>query len=117
MSGVDFYLNKGFTPQWRYVQRDAAGTIAIWTPTTSTKVVLTGLQITNNNAAATLEITWGNLNINNRRIFVFDVAASTTIYPIFNVIEGTMYDRAIFCNASADASDGWKISAQGFELP
>ena len=111
-----FYLNKGLSPQNRFTAFHGIGTASVWTPTTSTKVVLTGLAIQNNNAAGTIEFTWGNINIDNRRIFAFMVGASSQIFPSFGPIEGTMYDRSIFANVSASGSDGWKVTAMGFEI-
>ena len=116
MSANEFYLNKGLSPKNRYVMFNLVGTVAVWTPTTSTKVVLTGLNIFNNGAAGTIEFTWGDLNINDRRIFVFAVGASSVLSPTFGPVEGTMYDRTIQANVSASGSYGWHVTATGFEI-
>ncbi len=110
----NFYA-KDHAVQNRFVMFNGVGTAAIWTPTTSTKVVLTGLAVASN-LGGTIEFTWGNLNINDRRIFTFFVGTSASIFPVFNAIEGTMYDRAIFANVSQSGSYGWHITATGFEL-
>ena len=116
MSASEFYLNKGARPRTQYTMFNGAGTLQILTPTTSTKIVLTGLSVANNNAAGTIEFTWGNLNIDDRRIFVFHVGASAQIFPIIDAVEGTMYDRGIYANVTASGSYGWQVTAQGFEL-
>lgn len=116
MSASEFYLNKGARPRTQYTMFNGVGTLQILTPSTSMKVALTHLAITNNNAAGTIEFTWGDLNINGRRIFVFMPGASASIFPVINVVEGTMYDRGIYANVSASGSYGWHITAQGFEF-
>lgn len=115
MSSNSYYLEKGFTPQTRYQQWEAATTLAIWTPTTSTRVVLTGLTISNNATTGTMLITFGNLA--GSRIAEFTVGASATISPAIGAIECTAYDRTIFGRPSTSSSTGgWRVSAQGFEM-
>lgn len=115
MSANKFYLEHGYTPQTRYQQWEALSTLAIWTPTTSTRVVLTGLTISNNAAAGTMLITFGNLA--GSKIGEFTVGASATISPAIGAIESTMYDREIFGRPSTSSSTGgWRVSVQGFEL-
>lgn len=115
-SASDSYFKRGLAPQTRFTMINATTTATIWSPTTSTKVVLTDLVITNNGAAQTIEIVWGNLNINDRRIFNFYVGASATITPTFGPVEGTMYDRIISAVPTAAASYGFCITASGFEI-
>jgi len=115
MSADQFYLRAGYTPQVRYQSWNALSTLAIWTPTTSTRVVLTGLVVSNNAAAGTMLITFGNLA--GSKIAEFTVGASATITPFIGAIESTMYDREIFGRPSSSSSTGgWSISAFGFEL-
>ena len=116
MSATEFYLNKGARPRTQYTMFNGIGTLQVLTPTTSTKIVLTGLAIANNQVASTIEFTWGDLNINDRRIFVFHVGASSQIFPVIGAVEGTMYDRGIYANVSVANSYGWHVTAQGFEL-
>ena len=116
MSGETFYLQHGYRPRTQYTMFNGAGTLQVLTPTTSTKVVLTGLAIANNGAAGTIEFTWGDLNINDRRIAVFFVGASAQIFPAISGVQGTMYDRGIYANVSASGSYSWHITAQGFEI-
>ena len=114
MSANNFYLRKGLSPQYRYTEFDASTTLAIWTPTTSTKVVLTGLAITNNAAAGTFLITFGNLA--GTKISEFTVGASATVTPFIGPIESTMYDRSIFGRPSSSPTNGWRVTAYGFEI-
>ena len=114
MSANNFYINHGYTPQNRYTEFDASTTLSIWTPTTSTRIVLTGLIITNNAAAGTFLITFGNLA--GSKIAEFTVGASATITPLIGAIECTMYDRSIFGRPSSSPTNGWRVTAQGFEL-
>ena len=115
MSATEFYLSKGYTPQVRYQSWDALSTLAIWTPTTSTRVVLTDIVVSNNAAAGTMLITFGNLA--GSKIGEWTVGASATITPAIGAIESTMYDREIFGRPSTSSSTGgWRVTAFGFEL-
>lgn len=115
MSADEFYLRGGRTPQVRYQSWDALTTLSIWTPTTSTRAVLTGLVISNNAAAGTMLITFGNLA--GTKIGEFTVGASATITPYIGAIESTMYDREIFGRPSSSSSTGgWRVTTFGFEL-
>lgn len=111
---TDYYLSRGYTPQTRYQRFDATDTLSIWTPTTSTRVVITGISIAAN-IAGTFLITWGNLA--GSRVAEFVSSGSTTITPRIGVWEGTMYDRSLFGRPSTSPTDGWKITLDGFEIP
>lgn len=112
---ADFYLKAGYSPKFRYQSWDTLTTLAIWTPTTSTRVVLTNLMISNNALAGTMLITFGNLA--GTKIAEVTVGASVTITPLIEAIESTMYDREIFGRPSTSSSTGgWRVTAVGFEL-
>lgn len=114
MSATQFYLDKGFTPAFRTSTMGGAGTYEVWTPTTSTRIVLTALQVSAN-AAGTIRFYFGNLA--GSKIFEFVLAGSSTIAPVIGAIESTMYDRSIFATVSAVGTEGMKVNLQGFELP
>lgn len=116
MSANNFYLEHGYTPQTRHTTWVDLSTLAIWTPTTSTRVVLTGLTLSNNAAAGTILITFGNLA--GSKIAQYTVGASTSISPAIGAIECTAYDREIFGRPSTSSSTGgWAVTAHGFEIP
>ena len=116
MSANNFYLEKGYSPQTRYQQWEALSTLAIWTPTTGTRVVLTNLTISNNAATGTFLIVFGNTTAS--RIAEFTVGASLTISPYIGAIKSTALDIEIFGRPSTSSSTGgWRVSAQGFEIP
>ena len=113
MSTPTFYSN-GKTLQWRTAEiRGVGSTIAVWTPTTSTRVVLTGLDI-GSGPGGTIRFTFGNLA--GAKIVEYMMSASTSISPRFDGIESTVYDRSLFVSVSGGTSDGWRITAYGFEL-
>mgnify|MGYP001559231247 FL=1 len=115
MSADEFYLKGGYTPKTQYQSWVDLSTLAIWTPTTSTRVVLTGIAISNNALAGTMLITFGNLD--GTKIGEFSVGASLTIMPFVGAVESTMYDRSIFGRPSTSSSTGgWRVTAFGFEL-
>lgn len=88
-------------------------TIAVWTPTTSTRIVLTGLDI-GSGPGGTIRFTFGNLG--GATIAEYMMAGSVSISPRFDGIESTTYDRSLFVSVSGGTSDGWRITAYGFEL-
>jgi len=112
MSAIEFYLNKGFTPQNRVVVINGTDTIAVWTPTTSTRVSVTDLSISANNAG-TIAFYWGNLAGSKIAEFVF--AGSSNISPAIGVWEGTAYDRILFAKLVTSATDGVRVNLTGFE--
>lgn len=114
MSTDNFYLKSSRTPQWRFQSFGGAGTLAIWSPTTSTKVVLTGLTMSSN-LGGTFALYWSRSS-GGTKIAEFTVGASATISPIIGAIEGTTYDATLWGNVSATGTDGFKVTAFGFEL-
>lgn len=98
---------------WRFGTVVTANTtITLWTPTTSTRIVLTGLDANNaSGASGSLLITFGNLAGN--RIAAYTLEASTSIYPRFYGIESTVYDRTLHAVSSTVP---FTVSAYGFEV-
>lgn len=114
MSAEDFYLKAGYTLKNWYTEFDASTTLAIATPNTSMKVVITSLNITNNDAAGTFRLSFGNLA--GSKIAEFTVGASAFITPRIGAIACTAYDRSIFGRPSSSATNGWRVFATGFEI-
>lgn len=114
MAGTDFYLKKGLTPQFRFQSFGSAGSLAIWTPTTSTKVVLTNLVVASN-LGGTFAMYWSRSS-GGTKIAEFVLGSSSTITPIIGAIEGTTYDATIWGNVSGGGTDNFKVTAMGFEI-
>lgn len=112
MSRAYFYSQQ-HTPQFRFTSFDSITTQSIWTPTTSTRVVLTDLTISSN-LGGTILITIGNLA--GSKVFEFFVGSSSTISPSIGAIESTAYDRSFFAAPSQSGTNGWKVTAMGFEI-
>ena len=108
----DIYFARGYTPAFRFLSISSVSTVAVWTPTTSTRIVLTDL-VVSSNLGGTILFSLGNLA--GSRIFEFFVGSSATISPMIGSIESTMYDRAIFASTSQSGSEGWKVTLMGFE--
>ena len=98
---------------WKFAECVTAGTtITVWTPTTSTRIVLTGLDIANTSGVSnTVLITLGNLA--GTRIAMYALESSTSIMPRFAGLESTAYDRTLHAVAKAVPE---QITAYGFEL-
>lgn len=113
MSATQFYLNQGYTPTWKTVTFDGAGTITVWTPRSSTKIVLTQLVVASNLGGSSA-FYFGNLA--GTKIVQFNHAASSAVSIELLADSGT-YDRTLVGNVSAAGTDGVKVTAVGFEIP
>ena len=88
-------------------------TIAVWTPTTSTRIVVTDAAISRNQAG-TLAFYWGNLA--GSKIAEFVSTGSSVINPAIGAWASTMYDRVLFAKLGTSATDGTVINLTGFEI-
>lgn len=113
MSATKFFLEKGFTPTFRSVTTEGAGTYEVWNPTTSTRIMLTELSVSSN-LGGTILFSFGNLA--GTKFAEFIVGSSATINPSIGAIESTMYDRSIFAAVDGGGTDGFKVNLMGFEL-
>ena len=112
MSATEFYLNKGFTPTFKTVSFDAVGTITVWTPRTSTRIVLTQLVVASD-LANSIAFYFGNLA--GTKIVQFNIAASSQV-AIDLLADCETIDRTLVANTRVSGTDGVKITAVGFEL-
>lgn len=116
MSAADFYLNKGYTQEYRFVSFTAAGTIALWTPRGSARVVITDLSIASN-LGGSLSLGWSYAS-GGKGVFTAIQAGSTTVSPIIGSIEGTGLAETLWANISSGGSTpSYYITATGFEIP
>ena len=113
MSATEYYLKKGFTPVFKTTTLHGTGTATVWTPTTSTKIVLTQLIIATNLVGSTA-FYFGNLA--GTKIVQFNHGGSTTISTEL-LADAEIYDRTLVANSLAPGTDGIKITAIGFEIP
>lgn len=112
MSALNFYLAKGLTPTWKTVSFDGAGTITVWTPRSSTRIVLTHLAVASTLAGSTA-FYFGNLA--GDKIIEFRHGGSSTV-TMELLADSGVYDRLLVANSVAPGSDGVKITAMGFEM-
>lgn len=114
MSAIKYFLDKGFSPKQRTVVFSGLDTAAVWTPLTSTRVTVTDLSISANNAG-TIAFYWGNLAGDKVAEFMF--SGSSNISPAIGCWEGTAYDRVLFGKlGGASGTDGVRINLTGFEI-
>lgn len=114
MSATDFYLTKGYTPTYKTVVINASGTTAVWTPTTSTKIVLTGAQIFSNLGAGTFILNFGYQA--GTRIMSGCLLGSTFIDSEVHIDSGTS-DRVLYFDGTPNGTNAWLVNLQGFEIP
>jgi len=113
MSASDFYLAKGFTPTFKTAAFAGVGTITVWTPRSSTRIVLTELHIASTLAGSTA-FYFGNLA--GEKIIEFRHGGSASLDVAIHADSGTM-DRTLVANSVAPGTDGVKVTAVGFEIP
>jgi len=113
MSATNFYLEKGFTPMFKSVVVNESTTIAAWTPTTSTRIVITGLQVAAN-LASTFAFYFGNLA--GTRIFQGASTGSATVFAPNIYFECPTYDRVVYFVGKPGSTDGFIVNLQGFEI-
>lgn len=117
MSGLVDQLTKR-DPVWKSVDFAGGGTTAtIWTPTTSTRIVLTGLDISIAGASTgTVLVFFGSGTGGSipARIGMYALSTSSTISPRFPGLMGK-YD--IVLSAVSNITGAFTINAQGFEVP
>mgnify|MGYP001558951307 CR=1 FL=1 len=114
MSEFEAYLNRGYTPVTKSVSVNGADTIAVWTPTTSTRVVVTNIAVARN-FAGTFAFYWGNLA--GSKIAEFTNSGTAIVNPGIGAWESTMYDRILFYKQATSATDGVVVNLTGFEIP
>ena len=114
MAAINFFLDKGYSPKTKTIVFSGLGTASVWTPLTSTRVTVTDLSISANNAG-TIAFYWGNLAGDKVAEFIF--AGSSNISPAIGCWEGTAYDRSLFAKlGGASGTDGVRVNLTGFEL-
>jgi len=112
MSATEFYLNKGFTPTWKTASFDEVGTITIWTPRASTRIVLTQLVVASD-LATSAAFYFGNLAGN--KIVQFNISASSNV-SLDLLADSDILDRTLVGNVRTSGTDGVKVTVFGFEI-
>lgn len=110
------YYSSDKTATSKYQRYDSSvSTLVIWTPRSGNIPVITGIMITNNNAAGTFTLFQGTTNSGPKVIYEFTVAASSMIAPVMGPVEADAADYIIYGRPSVSATDGWKVLLTGFE--
>jgi hypothetical protein len=114
MSSFNYYKKAGFV-NWD-THRDisnSASNIVIKSPTASMRLTVTGLTISANVAGTIAFYFGGSVQ---RKIAQFVSSGSSQIFPVFSNWESTGTDAPFYAVTSAAGTEGWKITAEGFEL-
>ena len=103
---------------WKSVDFAGGGnTATIWTPTTSTRIVLTGLDISVSGASTGTVLVFfgpGTGSWAPARVGMYSLGTTTTISPRFAGLE-SKYDLVL--SAVSNITGAFTINAQGFEVP
>lgn len=115
---MDFYFSKNKTPETRYQKWDATTTLAIWTPRTGNRLVLTDLKITpwGAVAAGTFAIYLGSTSTNPVKVAEFGLAASAMVRVVCDALESTGVNYVLYGTPSAGGTSSHFAFAEGFEV-
>ena len=113
MSATNYYLSKGYTPINKTVVISGPDTMAVWTPVTGNRVILTEISISANQAGTIVFIKYDQKAAN--YFARLSLAGSANISPTIGCVEGTMVDGAFFARTLGNTTDGWNINLTGFE--
>lgn len=106
--------SRNFPRKTWFTAVESATTIAIVTPSTSARVVIDGIVISNNGAAGTFVIAPGY--VSKSLLACITVGASATVSPYIGEIEVKEFDRAIYFAPSTGSTNGCYVTLTGFEL-
>lgn len=115
MSAFQFYKTLGqsqVTPKHRDIS-SAATNVVVWTPTTSTRIAVTNLTISSN-LGGTIALFFGGAN--QIKLAEFFMVGSTSFSPVISSWESTAQDAPLYAVVSQSGPNGWKVTAEGFEL-
>lgn len=118
MSVINYFLAQGFQPQNKVTAISGLGTVAVWTPTTSTRVAVTNATISNINAG-TIAFYWGGLGATGGdKIAEFVLSGSANVSPVIGIWNGTAYDRVLYARlGGTSGTDAVRVNLTGFEIP
>lgn len=113
MSAFQYYKTLGQTQIFKHKDISNTGNVVVWQPATSLRIALTNLSVSSN-LGGTIAIFFGGAN--QSKLAEFYVGGSVTISPVISCWESTATDAPLFVTTSSGGVNGWKVSAEGFEL-
>lgn len=116
MSAFLFYKTLGqqqVSPKHKDISTAATNTV-IWTPNTSMRIALTNI-VVSSNLGGTIAFFFGGAN-NAQKLAEFGMLGSTVFAPAISCWESTAQDAPLYAVVSAGGTNGWKVTAEGFEL-
>ena len=115
MSAVNFFLEKGFTPVAKTTSITGADTLAVWTPITGKRVVITDLSLTGGPLDSTISFFFADRQNPVAKIATFNAQASLTASPIIGCWESTAVSGAIYARKTTTLGE-MTVNLTGFEL-
>lgn len=116
MSAINFYLSKGFTPVAKTQNISGADTVAVWTPISNKRVVITDLSIVGGPTGSdTISFFFADRQNPVAKIATFGLEASTTISPVIGAWESTAVGGAIYARKTTTLGE-MTVNLTGFEL-
>src|SRR6185369_15878177 len=103
MSAYNYYFKLGEMPIRKYKDVSNTGNVVVWTPLTSTRIVLTNLEVASN-LGGTIQFYFGGAN--QIKLAEFSIKASTSISPVLSGWESTAVDAPLYVNASQSGTNG-----------
>lgn len=101
-------------PLWKFAAVSPATTLAIWTPRSSARIKLTGLDIDTFGATTgTISVFFSSsLNTRGQQVAVYSVSTTTHIDPRFSGLDGGV-DVPLNINSNVTSAN---VTAYGFEI-
>lgn len=113
MSAYQFYKTLGQQQTFKHKDISNTGNVVVWTPATSLRIALTNLTVSTN-LGGTIAFFFGGAN--QAKLGEFYLGGSATITPSIGCWESTAQDAPLYVTTSSGGVNGWKVTAEGFEL-
>jgi hypothetical protein len=110
----DFYKSSGYAPviKHRDISNPTANNV-VWTPLASMRIVICSLTVSSNLGGTIAFFFGGNQQV---KLAELSMGSSFTLAPEIEGWESTAIDAPLYAVASSGGTNGWKVTAEGFEL-
>lgn len=115
MSAIDFYLSKGYTPVAKTQNISGADTIAVWTPASDKRVVLTDVSVAGAALDTTISFFFDDRQSPVAKIATYSIPGSITTMLGIGAWESTAVGGAIYARKLSTLGE-LSVNMTGVEL-
>ena len=115
MSAINFFLERGLTPVVKTTSISGVDTIAVWTPITGKRVVITDVTLMGGPLSSTISFFFADRQNPVAKIATFNAEASVTVSPIIGCWESTAVSGAIYARKTTTLGE-MVVNLTGFEV-